>query len=84
MNHVQIPVEFVASGPAVTGGARILLVDRSYLELMNATVVAGRSLGDPDFTPESRSVVVNQAFVDRVLGDETRSGASSTSPSEGG
>jgi len=70
MNHIGAPVEFVGdgSGPPLTGGARILLVDRSYLDLMNATVVAGEPLGPGDFTPESRSVVVNEAFVDYVLG----------------
>jgi predicted permease len=69
MNHIVAPVEFVGdgSGPPLTGGARILLVDRSYLDLMNATVVAGEPLGPGDFTPESRSVVVNEAFVDYVL-----------------
>ncbi|HKJ01085.1 MAG TPA: ABC transporter permease, partial [Longimicrobiales bacterium] len=70
MNHIRTPFEFTGdrSGPPVSGYARILLVDGSYLELMGATVVAGQTLGPADFTPESRSVVVNQAFVDRVLG----------------
>ena len=70
MNHIIAPVELVGdgSGTPLSGGTRILLVDRSYLELMDATVVAGQPLGPADFTPESRSVVVNQAFVERVLG----------------
>jgi putative ABC transport system permease protein len=70
MNHIIGPVEFFGDGsePAVSGGARILLVDRSYLEMMGATLVAGQPLRPADFTPESRSVVVNEAFVDRVLG----------------
>lgn len=70
MNHLLAPFEIEGGGsaPAVTGYARILLVDASYLELMGATAVAGQSLGPADFTPGSRSVVVNQAFVDRFLG----------------
>ena len=72
MNHVVGPVEFVGdgSGPPVAASARILLVDRSYLDLMGATLVAGQSLSPADFTPESRSVVVNEAFVDDVLGGQ--------------
>lgn len=69
MNHVLSPFEFVGdgSGPAQAGRARILLVDRSYLELMGASVVAGQPLGPADFAPEARSVVVNEAFV-KLLG----------------
>ncbi len=70
MNHILAPVEFVGDGPGppVSGRARILLVDQSYLELMNATVAAGQPLGPADFGPDSRSVVVNEAFVDVILG----------------
>ena len=70
MNHLVGPFELVGggSGPLLTGRARILLVDAAYLDLMNATVVAGQTLGPADFTPESRSVVVNEVFVDRILG----------------
>jgi predicted permease len=70
MNHIRGPVEFVGDGSAspITGAARILLVDRSYLDLMGASVVAGQSLAPADFTPESRAVVVNEAFVEYVLG----------------
>jgi len=69
MNHLSIPVEFVGSGsgPLLAGNARFLLVDPSYLDLMNASVVTGQTLGPADFMPESRSVVVNEAFVDRVV-----------------
>lgn len=69
MNHLGIPFEFVGddSGPPITGWARVLLVDPSYLGLMGGTVVAGLSLEPADFTPESRSVVVNEAFVERAL-----------------
>lgn len=70
MNHLQPPVEFVGdgSGPPLGGRARILLVDRAYLDLMGATAVAGQSLGPGDFSPDGRAVVVNEAFVDVVLG----------------
>jgi hypothetical protein len=70
MNHLLSPLEFVGdgSGPPLTGRARILLVDPSYLELMDATAVAGESLRPADFAPESRSAVVNESFVDIVLG----------------
>jgi len=71
LNHIVAPVEFVGDGsaPSLTFPyARILLVDPSYLDLMNATPVAGRPLAPPDFTPESRSVMVNEEFVDKVLG----------------
>jgi ABC-type antimicrobial peptide transport system permease subunit len=70
MNHISGPVEFVGDGsdPPLTARTRILLVDPFYLELMNAGVVAGQSLGPADFAPESRSVVVNEAFVDYALG----------------
>ena len=70
MNHILSPLEFVGdgSGPPVTGTARILLVDGMYLDLMNAAPIAGKSLGPADFTPEARSVVVNEAFVETVLG----------------
>lgn len=69
MNHVVGPVELVeeSPGPAAVAGTRILLVDRAYLDLMGAAVVAGRSFSSADFGPESRSVVVNEAFADRVL-----------------
>jgi hypothetical protein len=70
MNHIIGPVEFAGDGsaPPITGGTRVLLVDRSYLELMNASLVAGQPLGPGDFTPESRAVLVNETFVERVLG----------------
>jgi predicted permease len=70
MNHIIAPVESVGDGsaPPVTGGTRVLLVDRSYLDLMNASLVAGQPLGPGDFTPESRAVLVNETFVERVLG----------------
>lgn len=68
MNHLLTPVEFVGgSGAATSGTARVLLVDREYLDLMGASAVAGQPLGPAHFTEEARSVVVNQAFVDRVL-----------------
>jgi hypothetical protein len=35
---------------------------------MNASVVAGQALGPADFTPDSRSVLVNEELVDVVLG----------------
>ena len=70
MNHIGAPVEFKGDGPGppINGRAHILLVDRSYLDLMGATVVAGQPLAPADFGPESRSVLVNEAFVDYVLG----------------
>lgn len=69
MNHILGPFEFVGgSGAPIAGTSRILLVDRSYLELMNAGVVAGQPLGPAEFAPQSRSVVVNEAFVRDVLG----------------
>ncbi|MHB1193998.1 MAG: ABC transporter permease [Longimicrobiales bacterium] len=70
LNHIGSPIEYVGdgSGPPLTGSARILLVDPWYLDLMDASVMAGQSLGPADFTPESRSVVVNEAFVELVLG----------------
>ena len=70
MNHVGGPVEFLGDGssPPLSVGTRILLVDRDYLEFMGATVVAGQPLAPGDFTPESRSVVVNEAFVEYALG----------------
>jgi hypothetical protein len=69
MNHIQVPVEIDggASGPRLSAGTRILLVDPSYLGLVGAGVVAGRSLGPADFSRESRSVVVNEAFVENAL-----------------
>jgi hypothetical protein len=70
MNHITVPVEFSGdgSGAPMSGTARILLVDRGYLDLMGATVVGGRGPAPADFSPEGRSVVVNEAFVQRVLG----------------
>jgi predicted permease len=70
MNHVIVPIQFVGDVPSAPlgGGARILLVDRSYLELTNATLVAGRPLAPAEFSANTRSVVVNEAFVDVVLG----------------
>jgi hypothetical protein len=69
MNHIVVPVELSddRAEPPVVAGARILLVDESYLDLMGATPLAGESLSVADFAPGSRSVVVNQAFVDDVL-----------------
>jgi predicted permease len=70
MNHIIAPVAFIEdrSGPPVVTGARILLVDPSYLDLMGATLIAGRSLSRGDFTPESRSVLVNEALVSMLGG----------------
>jgi predicted permease len=70
MNHVIGPVEFVGDGsdPPISAPVRVLLVDPAYLDLMNATPVAGRSLAPADFTPGARSVVVNEAFIDNALG----------------
>jgi hypothetical protein len=70
MNHVQAPVEVAGVGGEQPAGAyvRTLLVDPSYLDLMGASVVAGRRLEPGDFVIGARSVLVNQAFVDRILG----------------
>ena len=70
MNHIGAPIELVGDGstPPMSGHARILLVDPAYLDLMNATVVAGQPLRPADFAAGSRSVLVNQEFVERVLG----------------
>jgi predicted permease len=70
MNHIIAPVAFIEdrSGPPVVTGARILLVDPSYLDLMGATLIAGRSLSRGDFAPESRSVVVNEALASMLGG----------------
>ena len=70
MNHIRAPFELMGDGsaPPLTGAARILLVDPSYLDLMGATVVGGQALGPADFGPEARSVVVNEAFVHDLLG----------------
>jgi putative ABC transport system permease protein len=69
MNHVIAPVEFLGDGtsPPVGGGVRTLLVEPAYLDMMGATAVAGRGLQPADMAPGSRSVLVNQTFVDRVL-----------------
>jgi predicted permease len=68
MNHLGVPVEFTdGSDSPVSAGARVLLVDLSYLDLMGATIVAGQALGPGDFAPEGRSVLVNEAFVDFFL-----------------
>ena len=70
MNHLNSPFEFRGGGSdaPLSAYGRILLVDPSYLDVMDAKVVSGQSLGPADFTPESRSVVVNEAFVEEVLG----------------
>jgi predicted permease len=77
MNHIVSGYELVGDGsaPSVSTRARMLLVDPSYLDLMGASSVAGQSLGPADFTPESRSVVVNEAFVDAYLGGRNAVGA---------
>lgn len=69
MNHLGAPVEVVGDGdaPSALGWARVLLVDPGYLDLMGAEVLAGRTLGQADRGPESRSVLVNEAFVENVL-----------------
>ena len=68
MNHLQAPVECLGGDAPVTVLARVLLVDPGYLELMEATPVAGASLGSAEFREGSRGVVVNEAFADRVQG----------------
>lgn len=77
MNHLGAPVEMVTDDAesSLSGGARVLLVDERYLDLMNATPVAGRRLGPADFHADSRTVVVNQSFIDRVLGGRNPVGA---------
>lgn len=77
MNHIGTPVDLVGdgSGAPISAGARILLVDPSYLDLIGATLIAGQRLGPGDYRPESRSVLVNEAFVDRFLGGRNPVGA---------
>ncbi len=86
MNHVMVPVEFSGdgSGPPVVALARILLVDRSYLDLMEATPLAGQSLSSADFAPGARSVVVNEAFVEGVLGGRNALGSQLRFPERDG
>jgi hypothetical protein len=69
MNHIIAPVEFFgdASSPPVTGGTRTLLIEPAYFDIMDVVVVAGRALQPADMAPGSRSVLVNQAFVDAIL-----------------
>jgi len=70
MNHILGPVEFAGTlgDSPLSGASRVLLVDPSYLELMGAVVVAGEPLASSHFSPESGAVVVNEAFVQRILG----------------
>ncbi len=77
VNHVVSGYELVGDGsaPSVATRARILLVDPGYLELMGATAVAGQTLGASHFTPDSRSVVVNEHFVDAWLEGRNAVGA---------
>jgi predicted permease len=69
MNHVAAPVEFVGDGsaPPISARVRTLLVEPAYLDMMGASLVAGRALQPADFAEGSRAVVVNEAFVERVL-----------------
>jgi predicted permease len=69
MNHVGTPLEFLGdrTSPPTSATVRTLLVEPVYLEMMRATVVAGRGLQPADLAPGSRAALVNQAFVDQVL-----------------
>ncbi|MEK9502802.1 ABC transporter permease [Gaopeijia maritima] len=86
MNHLLHTFELVGdgSGPPTLARARVLLVDDAYLGLMGAEVVAGRALAGGDHTPEARSVVVNQSFVDRVLEGRNPVGTVLRWPEDGG
>jgi predicted permease len=77
LNQIQSLVEVVGDGVALPVGAptRTLLVDTDYLQLLGGRVVAGRGLEAADFVPGARTVVVNQAFVTRVLADRNAVGA---------
>jgi putative ABC transport system permease protein len=86
MNHVITPIEFVGDGssPPTSAGVRTLLVEPAYLEMMGATVVAGRGLQSADLAPGSRTVVVNQAFVDVVLAGRNAVGGQVRYPERSG
>lgn len=77
MNHLVSPVEIPAEAgsPPTAAAARILLVEPEYLEMMNATVVAGRGLQAADFAEGSRAVLVNEAFVEGALAGRNAVGA---------
>ena len=70
MNHLQVPVELAADdgGEPIAGRARVLLVDRHYLDLVGASTVAGQPLAAADFNAEAAAVVVNERFVSTYLG----------------
>ena len=53
------------------GGARLVrtaAVATDYLELMDAPILLGRGFHAGDTAPNARTVIVNQSFVDSVLG----------------
>ena len=69
LNHPVVDIEVRGDGgaPPVGGGTRVLGVDQDYLRVMGSTAVSGRALLPADFAEGARFVVVNQAFVERVL-----------------
>lgn len=68
-NH-QIEVDEGAVAPQDERGHRVgsSHVDPKYLDVLGVSMVAGRWFSSGDASPDVRVAVVNQAFVDRVMG----------------
>jgi predicted permease len=49
-------------------------VDPSYFDVLGARIQAGRAFHSGDFAPEARTIIVDQGFVDQVLGGRSAIG----------
>ncbi|HEV2149220.1 MAG TPA: ABC transporter permease [Longimicrobiaceae bacterium] len=66
----RVEVDGGAAAPDPVRGHRVgtAAVDADYFDVLGAPILAGRAFHSGDLEPDSRAVIVNESFVDRVLG----------------
>ena len=66
--HIGRRIEVVSLPGTPTRWAETATIDPSYFDVLQAPVIAGRGFTSGDLTSNARVVVVDQAFVDLVMG----------------
>lgn len=65
--RIEVENEGVTTGTS-EDGARFNLVDDRFFDVFGVRFLAGRPFNATDFTPASRSAIVNRSFVAEILG----------------
>ncbi|HSA55126.1 MAG TPA: ABC transporter permease [Gemmatimonadaceae bacterium] len=67
-NRIEVDEGAVAPTDPEGLRARLAFIDPDYFDVLGTPLLAGRAFHAADLAPEGRAVIVNQPFVERILG----------------